>query len=174
MHGLIRTEGDRLAILTLESNGGTATAASRQQLLAPEVTGLHFRYFDGAMWYPYWVSGQAIAAAPTTNTNPSGSSATGSSSSGSSGSTSSSTGGSSSSGSSSGSTTTTTTTAATTPTSTTSMGRVPRAIEVTITLASPQFHQGSFLRVGINKSTNVFRTVILVPISDPLPAQFVP
>jgi hypothetical protein len=54
------------------------------------------------------------------------------------------------------------------------MGRVPRAIEVTISLTPPHTQPGPFLRVGVSSTTNIFRTVIVLPISDPLPPEYVP
>lgn len=156
--GLVRTEGDRLTILTLESKGGMAETASRQQILAPEVASIQFRYFDGQAWYPTWESGGPV----DTSSETTGTSSTTSSSGGSGGS-----GSSSSSTSSTGTQMTTSSTAA-------GIGRLPRAIEVVITLMPPRIQSGPLLRVGISSSTNQFRTVIVIPIADPLPEAFVP
>lgn len=110
--GLVRTEGDRLATLMLEEKGGAATGVSGQQVLAPEVSSLQFRFFDGAAWYTTWDSESA--------------------------------------------------------------GRLPRALEVTIGFAPPKVVPGPLFRVAVNQSANQFRTVILLPIADPLPEEFVP
>jgi type II secretory pathway component PulJ len=53
-------------------------------------------------------------------------------------------------------------------------GRLPRAVEVIITFAPSQAKTGPALRVNVSQSTNTFRTVVLIPISDPLPAEFAP
>ena len=110
--GLIRTDGDRLATLMVEDKGGAATTLAAQQVLAPEVSYLQFRYFDGAAWYTSWDSE--------------------------------------------------------------SSGRLPRAIEVTIGFAPPKNKPGPLFRVTVSQSANQFRTVILIPIADPLPEEFVP
>jgi Type II secretion system (T2SS), protein J len=112
LNGLIRTEGDRLAVLMVEDKGGLAEAASRQQALAPEVTMLQFRYFDGKSWYLEWDS--------ILN------------------------------------------------------GRLPRAVEVTLGFGLPPRQGGPMVRVAVSNSINQFRTVVLVPIADPLPEEFVP
>ena len=54
--GLIRSEGDRLIVQAIETDGGDALTASRSQSLAPEVSSLAFRYFDGAAWHTMWNS----------------------------------------------------------------------------------------------------------------------
>ncbi|MEI8380371.1 MAG: type II secretion system protein GspJ [Planctomycetota bacterium] len=110
--GLIRTDGDRLATLMVEDKGGAATTLAAQQVLAPEVSYLQFRYFDGAAWYTSWDSE--------------------------------------------------------------SSGRLPRSIEVTIGFAPPKNKPGPLFRVTVSQSANQFRTVILIPIADPLPEEFVP
>lgn len=110
--GLIRTDGDRLATLMVEEKGGAATTLAAQQVLAPEVSYLQFRYFDGAAWYTSWDSE--------------------------------------------------------------SSGRLPRAIEVTLGFAPPKNKPGPLFRVTVSQSANQFRTVILIPIADPLPEEFVP
>ncbi|MDB5345344.1 MAG: hypothetical protein JWP89_3721 [Schlesneria sp.] len=53
-------------------------------------------------------------------------------------------------------------------------GRLPRAVEVIITFAPSQAKTGPALRVNVSQSTNTFRSVVLIPISDPLPAEFAP
>ena len=110
--GLIRTDGDRLATLMLEDNGGAAAAIAAQQVLAPEVSYLQFSYFDGAAWYASWDSE--------------------------------------------------------------SSGRLPRAIAVTIGFAPPKNKPGPLFRVTVSQSANQFRTVVLIPIADPLPEEFAP
>lgn len=109
--GLIRTEGDRMAVQQVEEKGGAAASMSAQQALSPEVNYLHFRFFDGRAWYPTWDSEESA--------------------------------------------------------------RLPRAVEVTIGFAPPQTHVGPALRVAVSGSTNQFRTVVLIPIADPLPEEFV-
>lgn len=109
--GLIRTEGDRMAVQQVEEKGGAAASMSAQQALSPEVNYLHFRFFDGRAWYATWDSEESA--------------------------------------------------------------RLPRAVEVTIGFAPPQTHVGPALRVAVSGSTNQFRTVVLIPIADPLPEEFV-
>lgn len=113
MSGLIRTEGDRLATLMIENKSNTTTTAlSAQQLLAPEVTSLQFRYFDGVAWFTTWDSEES--------------------------------------------------------------GRLPRAVEVNMVLAPLKYRSGPLFRVAVNASANQCRTVVLLPTSDPLPAEFLP
>jgi hypothetical protein len=54
--GLVRTEGDRMAVETVEANGGAANLASIGQAMAPEVAAISFRYFDGRQWLTSWDS----------------------------------------------------------------------------------------------------------------------
>jgi len=109
--GLIRTEGDRMATQLVEEKGGSATSLSGAQALAPEVSSLQFRYFDGKAWYPAWDSEEA--------------------------------------------------------------GRLPRAIEITLAFAPPKVQLGAALNVAVSASANQFRTVVMIPIADPLPEEFV-
>lgn len=109
--GLIRTEGDRLATVTAESNGAAPTIYSGQQALSPEVNSLQFRFFDGRAWYTTWDSSQT--------------------------------------------------------------GRLPRAVEVIIGFAPARIRPGPALRVNVSSSVNQVRSVILIPIADPLPEEFV-
>ncbi|MBS0204724.1 MAG: hypothetical protein JSS49_17605 [Planctomycetes bacterium] len=109
--GLIRTEGDRLAVQQVEEKGGTAATMSGQQALSPEVNYLEFRYFDGRAWYTTWDSEESA--------------------------------------------------------------RLPRAVEVIIGFAPSHTRLGPALRVAVSGSTNRFRTVVLIPIADPLPEEFV-
>ncbi len=110
--GLIRTEGDRLMVQTVEEKGGLAAQASNSQVLAPEVVSLAFRYFDGISWYETWDSETA--------------------------------------------------------------GYLPRAVEVTLAFAPPKTQGGPLLNVAVSSSANQFRTVIMVPVADPLPPELVP
>jgi len=110
--GLIRTEGDRLIVQSVEENGGGAAPASKSQALAPEVAVLAFRYFDGTTWYDVWDSAEA--------------------------------------------------------------GYLPRAVEVSIAFTPPKNEGGPLANVMVSSSTNQFRTVILVPVADPLPPELVP
>lgn len=53
-------------------------------------------------------------------------------------------------------------------------GRLPRAVEVIITFAPSQAKLGPALRTNVSQSTNTFRSVVLIPISEPLPAELTP
>ena len=108
--GLVRTEGDRMAIEAVEASGGTATQLSTAQVLAPEVTAIGFRYFDGRVWQTTWDS----------ETN----------------------------------------------------GRIPRAVEISFKLVEPRRKPPVF-NVAVSRSMESFRTVILIPVSDPYPKEFV-
>lgn len=108
--GLVRTEGDRMAVETLESSGGSATQISTVQMLAPEVAAFHVRYFDGRMWSETW----------DTDTS----------------------------------------------------GRIPRAIEVSFAFSPPR-RKPAIFSAPVSNSMNTFRTVILIPVSDPYPQDFV-
>ncbi len=54
--GLVRRELDRAAAADSGQNGDLDASANPGQLLAPEVTYLEFRYFDGSGWYSQWDS----------------------------------------------------------------------------------------------------------------------
>lgn len=54
--GLVRREGDRYAIESAELQGQNANASFQTALLAPEIIGLQFRYFDGVNWQTMWDS----------------------------------------------------------------------------------------------------------------------
>ena len=110
--GLIRSEGDRLIVQSVEEHGGSVAQISRSQALAPEVVSLAFRYFDGTHWQTVWDS--------------------------------------------------------------VSNGYLPRAVEVSIAFTPPKNAGGPLANVTVSSSTNQFRTVILVPVSDPLPPELVP
>ncbi len=110
--GLIRSEGDRLMVQSVEEQGGVATQASRSQVLAPEVAAIAFRYFDGVAWYEQWDSEVS--------------------------------------------------------------GYLPRAIEVIIGFAPPKSAGGPLNNVAVSSSANQFRTLIIVPVADPLPPELVP
>lgn len=110
--GLIRTEGDRLIVQSVEEQGGQATQASRSQALAPEVAAISFRYFDGVAWYEQWDSQES--------------------------------------------------------------GYLPRAIEVIIGFKPPESSGGPLNNVVVSSSVNQYRTLIIVPVADPLPPELVP
>ena len=55
-NGLARSEGDRTALDAAELAGDVGTVASVGRVLAPEVTQIAFRYFDGAAWLEEWDS----------------------------------------------------------------------------------------------------------------------
>ncbi len=54
--GLARLEGDRLAMSNADESGEVEQLADHSQLLAPEVSSLQFRYFDGTDWLEVWDS----------------------------------------------------------------------------------------------------------------------
>lgn len=54
--GLARLDGDRLALQQAYEAGQVDVMAQSSELLAPEVTELTFRYFDGATWLDTWDS----------------------------------------------------------------------------------------------------------------------
>ncbi|MEK6257741.1 MAG: prepilin-type N-terminal cleavage/methylation domain-containing protein [Planctomycetota bacterium] len=110
--GLIRTEGDRLIVQSVEEQGGLATQASRSEALAPEVAAIAFRYFDGTAWYEEWDSEVS--------------------------------------------------------------GYLPRAIEVIIGFSPPTSSGGPLNNVVVSSSANQFRTLIIVPVADPLPPELAP
>jgi type II secretory pathway component PulJ len=53
-------------------------------------------------------------------------------------------------------------------------GYLPRAIEVSIGFAPPKTQGGPLLNVAVSSSANQFRTVVLIPVADPLPQELVP
>ncbi len=54
--GLVRMDGDRLQMEQADITMGADSFSQQSQLLAPEVTELQFRYFDGATWFTEWDS----------------------------------------------------------------------------------------------------------------------
>ncbi len=108
--GLIRTEGDRMAVEAVEANGAAASQISSSQILAPEVATFRVRYFDGTTWLETWDSD--------------------------------------------------------------TIGRIPRAVEVTISFLPPK-RKPPIFNVAVSKSMNSFRTVVLIPVSDPYPKELV-
>lgn len=54
--GLARMEGDRLALQLADKSGNVASLLGQTQLLAPEVTRVGYRYWDGAIWTTQWDS----------------------------------------------------------------------------------------------------------------------
>lgn len=52
-------------------------------------------------------------------------------------------------------------------------GRIPRAVEVMIAFAPPK-KKPSLFNVAVSRSLDSFRTVIMIPISDPFPPEFLP
>lgn len=61
--GLARLSGDRMAIEFADTTSNLDALAAETRLLAPEITYLQFRYFDGLAWYDMWDS-QAYGALP--------------------------------------------------------------------------------------------------------------
>jgi hypothetical protein len=54
--GLMRAELDRAVASYADSAGGNESAYAVAQLLAPEITGLGFEYYDGTSWLTEWDS----------------------------------------------------------------------------------------------------------------------
>lgn len=54
--GLSRMEGDRLALQLADKNGNVASLLGQTQMLAPEVSRVNFRYWDGSAWVVQWDS----------------------------------------------------------------------------------------------------------------------
>ncbi len=54
IHGLARLEGNRLLIHLSDEAADLETLAKQTDLLAKEVVGLQFRYFDGVDWFDAW------------------------------------------------------------------------------------------------------------------------
>jgi hypothetical protein len=54
--GLVRREMDRAATSWAINNGGLDELSAYEELLAPEVAALEFRYFDGYEWFDEWDS----------------------------------------------------------------------------------------------------------------------
>jgi hypothetical protein len=54
--GLVRREVDRAVSIYAAANGNADDLLNEGQMLAAEVTGLEFRYFDGTEWLPEWNS----------------------------------------------------------------------------------------------------------------------
>jgi hypothetical protein len=54
--GLVRTEMDRATAAYAQTGATLSLSTGKQELLAPEVTSLMFRYFDGTTWYTDWDS----------------------------------------------------------------------------------------------------------------------
>jgi hypothetical protein len=62
--GVARSQGDRSVLRTLNSDVETDTVLpGPAQIIAPEISGLTFRYFDGLAWYEEWDS-SAVTALP--------------------------------------------------------------------------------------------------------------
>lgn len=53
-------------------------------------------------------------------------------------------------------------------------GRLPRAVEVTLGFAPSKIRPGLALSVSVSGSVNQVRSVVLIPIADPLPEEFAP
>jgi uncharacterized membrane protein YgcG len=54
--GLVRTEMDRATAAYARTGASLNVSTGKTELLAPEVTALGFRYFDGTSWYESWDS----------------------------------------------------------------------------------------------------------------------
>ena len=52
-------------------------------------------------------------------------------------------------------------------------GHLPRAVEITIAFAPPR-RKPSMFNVAVSRSMDTFRTVVLIPISDPVPPDSLP
>ena len=55
-NGLMRRDRDRAEALQSFQQGDTIEASGDEELLAPEVTDIQFRYFDGSEWLDQWDS----------------------------------------------------------------------------------------------------------------------
>ncbi len=55
--GLARMEGDRLALQLADKSGNVSSLLGQTQMLAPEVSRVSFRYYDGTLWTTQWDSG---------------------------------------------------------------------------------------------------------------------
>ncbi len=54
--GLARMEGDRMALKYADTSGDVGAMSGNTEIVAPEVTRLAFRYFDGVDWTTEWDS----------------------------------------------------------------------------------------------------------------------
>ena len=54
--GLARMEGDRLALQLADKSGNVTSLLGQTQMLAPEVSRVGFRYYDGSLWTTKWDS----------------------------------------------------------------------------------------------------------------------
>jgi Tfp pilus assembly protein PilV len=54
--GLARMEGERLALQLADKNNSVGSMLGQTQMLAPEVSRVMFRYFDGSIWQTQWDS----------------------------------------------------------------------------------------------------------------------
>ena len=54
--GLARLAGDRLSMMYADDGGDSSLLGSAVEILAPEVHGLMFHYFDGTTWLEDWDS----------------------------------------------------------------------------------------------------------------------
>lgn len=54
--GLARTRGDRMAMMFAGQQSNSAATFGETELLAPEIIGLQFMYFDGLNWLTEWDS----------------------------------------------------------------------------------------------------------------------
>lgn len=54
--GLVRRQMDRAVTMYASQSGRTTDLNKREQLVAPEVVGVEFRYFDGTQWLTSWDS----------------------------------------------------------------------------------------------------------------------
>jgi len=108
--GLIRTEGDRMAVEVVEAAGSAATQVSMMQSMVPELSSLVFRYFDGRTWSETWDSDVML--------------------------------------------------------------RIPRAVEITFTFPPPSGKASSFMPTTSSAQNNHYRTVVVIPVSDPYPKEF--
>ncbi len=52
------------------------------------------------------------------------------------------------------------------------IGRIPRAVEVSVTFP-PLRRKPSVFQTGVSRSLDAFRTVIVIPVSDPYPKELV-
>lgn len=57
--GLTRSAGDRLSTEMADDSGNMSLLVGQAKVLAPEVSGVQFEYFDGAAWQSTWDSTQS-------------------------------------------------------------------------------------------------------------------
>lgn len=106
--GLVRSAGDRSALEEVGESTSAMGLPGPAKLLAPEIAGIQFRYFNGLAWMTEW--------------------------------------------------------------DTVALGMLPRAVEVTIVFEPPP-SRGLMTNATVAPGSEIYRTVIPVPASDPIVAE---